>query len=155
MAEDVPYIGSRISLISKSDIRYEGILFTIDMEQSSIALKDGKIISTCVAGWLRAPCMQACGKSSYRLLLACDAVQCCRTALRAGVLTDHRSRPVERCMSTSSSRVRREASCICTCKAQRGICPYVTWSRPGAQLETKHLRARTFLQLLTAQLLSL
>lgn len=47
MAEDIPYIGSRISLISKSDIRYEGVLFTIDMEQSSIALKDGKINSMC------------------------------------------------------------------------------------------------------------
>eukprot|EP00884_Botryococcus_braunii_P023505 jgi/Botrbrau1/9839/Bobra.0313s0015.2 len=40
-AEAMPssYIGSRISLISKSDVRYEGVLFTIDMKDSTIALQ--------------------------------------------------------------------------------------------------------------------
>ena len=36
-----PYIGSRITLLSKSHIRYEGILYTINMEESTIALQNG------------------------------------------------------------------------------------------------------------------
>lgn len=37
----IPFIGSQISLISKSGIRYEGVLHTINMEESSIALQSG------------------------------------------------------------------------------------------------------------------
>ncbi|VDN05623.1 unnamed protein product [Thelazia callipaeda] len=38
MSQQTPYIGSRISLISKLDIRYEGILYTVDTNESTIAL---------------------------------------------------------------------------------------------------------------------
>lgn len=38
----MPELGSRISLISKADIRYEGRLFTVDPQECTIALAGGK-----------------------------------------------------------------------------------------------------------------
>ncbi|CAM9495926.1 unnamed protein product [Chrysoparadoxa australica] len=39
-------LGSRISLISKKDYRYEGVLWTIDKENASVSLKDVRIWGT-------------------------------------------------------------------------------------------------------------
>jgi hypothetical protein len=38
---EMPFIGAKISLISKGDIRYEGTLYSIDMNESTIALQSG------------------------------------------------------------------------------------------------------------------
>ena len=37
----VPYINSRISLVAKSGVRYEGILYAIDPKESTVALSNG------------------------------------------------------------------------------------------------------------------
>lgn len=44
--DGIPYIGSRISLISKTDIRYEGFLFNIDTRQSMVALQNVRSFGT-------------------------------------------------------------------------------------------------------------
>ncbi|KAJ1633562.1 Scd6-like Sm domain-containing protein [Pavlovales sp. CCMP2436] len=46
MASPVPFIGSRIILISKSNIRYEGTLFSIDTVQSTVALNNVRSYGT-------------------------------------------------------------------------------------------------------------
>jgi hypothetical protein len=38
----MPELGSKISLISKADIRYEGRLFTVDPQECTIALANGE-----------------------------------------------------------------------------------------------------------------
>ena len=44
------YIGCVISLTSNSDIRYEGILYTVDTQQANIALKNGNFRLFCISG---------------------------------------------------------------------------------------------------------
>eukprot|EP00316_Scyphosphaera_apsteinii_P016431 CAMPEP_0119319730 /NCGR_PEP_ID=MMETSP1333-20130426/50169_1 /TAXON_ID=418940 /ORGANISM="Scyphosphaera apsteinii, Strain RCC1455" /LENGTH=376 /DNA_ID=CAMNT_0007326211 /DNA_START=21 /DNA_END=1148 /DNA_ORIENTATION=+ len=45
-AEGVPYLNSHIVLISKSDIRYEGTLYTVDTTNSTVALQNVRSFGT-------------------------------------------------------------------------------------------------------------
>ena len=38
-----PYLGSKVSLISKSEIRYEGTLYAIDAKEATLALAKGTV----------------------------------------------------------------------------------------------------------------
>ena len=42
MSTGMPELGSKISLVSKADIRYEGRLFTVDPTECTIALANGE-----------------------------------------------------------------------------------------------------------------
>lgn len=44
MDPPTPFFGSKISLISKSKIRYEGFLYNIDPNDSTIALAKGELV---------------------------------------------------------------------------------------------------------------
>jgi hypothetical protein len=46
MSATLPYIGSQISLISKSDIRYEGTLSSIDTSQHTVSLSNVRSFGT-------------------------------------------------------------------------------------------------------------
>ncbi len=43
MASQIPYLGSKIRLISKIGIRYEGILSNVDTASSTVVVKEGLI----------------------------------------------------------------------------------------------------------------
>lgn len=50
MSSGMPELGSKISLISKADIRYEGRLFTVDPQECTIALASGKFtMDSCIS----------------------------------------------------------------------------------------------------------
>ena len=38
-----PYLGSKISLFSKSEIRYEGTLYSIDTKEMTVAMAKGAL----------------------------------------------------------------------------------------------------------------
>jgi len=44
--EQQPYLGAPVTLISSLDVRYEGILFTIDPNESTVALQNVKCLGT-------------------------------------------------------------------------------------------------------------
>jgi hypothetical protein len=70
-AAGAPYIGCRISLISKSDVRYEGILFTIDMNLDQIALQHGAPSSKALGCGMDRVWSLFGGRDVGRLMVVC------------------------------------------------------------------------------------
>lgn len=48
MSAKTPYIGSKISLISKAEIRYEGVLYAVDTKEATVTLAKGALLVFCV-----------------------------------------------------------------------------------------------------------
>ena len=47
MSTGTHYIGSKISLISKAEIRYEGVLYQVDTKEATVTLAKGEPIGWC------------------------------------------------------------------------------------------------------------
>jgi hypothetical protein len=120
---ETPYIGASISLISKSEIRYEGILFTIDTKESNIALQNGAragrgargagrtAVAVKLGGGRGAARREELAPGRHARLSANCAAQCGRLAPRAARATARKSRPAPRCTTTSSSAAATSRTC--------------------------------------------
>ena len=47
MSTGTHYIGSKISLISKAEIRYEGVLYQVDTKEATVTLAKGESVEWC------------------------------------------------------------------------------------------------------------
>ena len=69
MAGATSFIGRRISLTSKAEIRYEGVLYNINMEAATVALQNGRsaLLSLLFQVELRLCCGFVCFVGFFRL----------------------------------------------------------------------------------------